>query len=158
MSSLFFSSCDDDKIDLIEINDLAGTWIITSQTLNSQAVIPYLKVIQFINIDNNQIFWTDTLDFGGSKFVFSTGNINTCSLYSENFGPFSGTWKLDQASHEVRIYSRTNPDSAWNQSAMINGHYYSGSQFIPSLFTISSFEGSRMEFSTSNSTLVMDKD
>lgn len=147
---IFFSiiSCKKDKSDAININYLNNTWIVVEQTVNDKPVEPFIKIMERVNIENNQILWIDTLDFGDSRYVFDTGFFNLCNLFSENFGKFSGGWNYDISQNKLEVYSSIIIDSTWNRDTVINGHSYAGSYFISNTYKINLLTESNLEMTS----------
>jgi hypothetical protein len=156
--SLTFGSCEKNKDEVIDINQLNSTWTVVEQTVNNMQVKPYLKIMNAVNIDNGQTIWIDTIYFGNSKYVFDTGFINTCNLFTENFGSFSGLWKYNNTHNELRIQPIVILDTTWNRDTIINGHRYDGIRFIANTFEIVSLTESMLEVSSGDINIKLEKE
>ncbi len=122
-------------------------------------VKPYLKIIKAVDIDNGQIIsWIDTIYFGNSKYVFDTGFINICNLFTENFGSFSGSWKYNNTHKELRIQPIAILDTTWNRDTIINGYRYDGFRFIFNTFEIISLTESILEVSSGDINIKLEKE
>ncbi len=151
-------SCEKNKDEVININYLNNTWRVVEQSIDNNPVNPFIKIMEAINIDNNQILWTDTLYFGDSKYVFDTGFINTCNLITEDFGAFSGFWNYDISQNKLKIYPSVIMDSTWNRDTIINGHRYGGFEFISNTYEINLLTESKLEMTSGNVHIKLNKE